>query len=140
MSSVFKRLRKETQLQFLVSAQKLQIELTSFVMAEKNLPKKWRYMIGQGLIAKVDELLDNLNFANSIYPTNKEELQLRVKHQTFAVCNCWQLQNKLIRMIECLKMNPDRLSNIAELLSEVEILIKKWKKSDKERYKELFVT
>ena len=64
MSNVHRRFRKETDLQFLVTAQELQFELTKFVMREKNVPKKWRLIIAQPLIAKVDELLDNLNYAN----------------------------------------------------------------------------
>ena len=103
MSNVHRRFRKETELQFLVTAQELQFELTKFVMREKNIPKKWRLIIEQPLIAKVDELLDNLNYANTIFPTNISEYEMRSKYQTLAVCNCWQLHNKIVRMIECVQ-------------------------------------
>lgn len=136
MSNVHKRLRKETELQFLVSAQNLQVELTKFIMSEKNMPKKYRYIIGMGLINKVDELVDNLTAANTIYPTNKEEYLERVKYQTNAIINCWQLHNKIVRIILCINTAKiEKLENIAELLVDTEGLIKKWKKSDKERYK-----
>lgn len=77
MSSVLRRFRKETELQFLVNAQELQVKLTKFLMSEKNLPKKYRLLIAQGMINKVDELLDNLNFANTLFPTTKQEFLLR---------------------------------------------------------------
>nr|DAJ76574.1 MAG TPA: Avd-like-generating retroelement protein [Caudoviricetes sp.] len=138
MSNVHRRFRKETELQFLMTAQELQFELTKFVMREKNIPKKWRLIIGQPLIAKVDELLDNLNYANTIFPTNIYEYEMRSKYQTLAVCNCWQLHNKIVRMIECVQsVKIENLEKIAELLTNAEVLIKKWKKTDKERFKKL---
>ena len=139
MSSVHKRLRKETELQFLKSAWELQFELTKFVMREKNLPKKWRLIIAQPIIAKVDELIDNLNFANCIYPTRINDAILREQYQQKAIANCWQLQNKLVRMIECVEtVKIEKMETIINHLSDCEILIKKWKKSDKEKYKKLF--
>ena len=69
MSSVHKRLRRETELQFMKTAWDLQMRLTEYLMKDKNLPKKWRLLLGQPLIAKVDELVDNLNYANCIFPT-----------------------------------------------------------------------
>ena len=139
MSNVHKRFRKETELQFLVTSQELQFELTKFVMKDKNIPKKWRLIIGLLIVQKVDELLDNLHYANSIYlskDSDKSEYLLRAKYQTLAVCNCWQLHNKIVRMIECVQsVKIENLEKIAELLTNVEVLIKKWKKNDKERYK-----
>ncbi len=136
MSNVHKRFRKETELQFLVTSQELQFELTKFVMKDKNIPKKWRLIIGLPIVQKVDELLDNLHYANTIFPTNKMEYEMRSKYQTLAVCNCWQLHNKIVKMIECVQsVKIENLEKIAELLTNAEVLIKKWKKNDKERYK-----
>lgn len=136
MSNVHKRFRKQTDLQFLATSVELQIELTKFVMKDKNVPKKWRLAIAIPLIAKADELLDNLHYANSIYPTNKTEFGMRAKYQALAVCNCFQLHNKIVRMIEVVQsVKIENLEKIAELLESAEVLIKQWKKSDKERYK-----
>ena len=139
MSSVHKRLRKETELQFMQTAWELQFELTKFVMREKNLPKKWRLVLACPIIAKVDELVDNLNFANCIYPTKIEDFLLREQYQQKAIANCWQLQNKLVRMIECVEtVKIEKMETIINLLSDAENLIRKWKKSDRERNKKLF--
>ena len=139
MSSVHKRLRKETELQFMQTAWELQFELTKFVMREKNLPKKWRLVLGCPIVEKVDELVDNLTYANCIYPTSISDVELREKYQQMAVANCWQLQNKLVRMIECVEtVKIEKIETVINLLSDAENLIKKWKKSDRERYKKLF--
>lgn len=134
--TVFKRLRKETELQFLKSAQDLQVAVTLFMMRDKNVPKKWRLIIAQPIIAKVDELLDNINFANAIYPTMRQEYLLRAQYQTTAICNCWQLHNKLVRALICVQsVKIEKLESIIELLTRTEGLLKRWKKSDKMRYK-----
>ena len=139
MSSVHKRLRKETELQFMQTAWELQFELTKFVMREKNLPKKWRLVLGCPIVEKVDELVDNLTYANCIYPTSISDVELREKYQQMAVANCWQLQNKFVRMIECVEtVKIEKMETVINLLSDAENLIKKWKKSDRERYKKLF--
>lgn len=134
MSGVYKRLRKETEMQFLINGLELQVEITKFVMKEKFVPKKWRIIIAQGIIAKVDEMVDNMTFANSIYPTSEQEFVLRRKYQTMAICNCYQLHNKIVRMEKCLdSVKIENLSKIIELLNQVVVLLKRWKKTDKIR-------
>ena len=132
MSGVFKRNRTETKIQFYVNALDLQKELTEFVMREKVLPKKWRYAIGYPLIEKVDELVDNITYANSIYPVNEEELQQRKQYQTMAICNCFQIQNKLIRAEKWVQtVKIEQIERIIELIGKELELLKAWKKANK---------
>lgn len=101
-------------------------------MKEKFLPKKWRYVVGQNIISKVDELMDNIIAANSIYPTTEKELEIRKNFQTLAITNCYQLQNKILRIEKCIdtvKIND--LSIIIELLNKEMTTLKSWKKSSK---------
>ena len=74
MSNVYARNREETELLFLVKARELQKEITTFVMREKVLPKKWRLAIGLDLIKKADELVDNVTAANTIRVNKNSEL------------------------------------------------------------------
>lgn len=139
MSGVYARLRKKTEVQFLVTAWELQKEITKFVMSEKNIPKKWRYMVGQDIIHKVLEFVDNLNYANCLFPTNLEECSTRIEYQQRAIANIWQLQNKLVLLIEAVdEVKIEKMEKIIELLEFSERLVKQWKKSDKERFKKLF--
>ena len=132
MSDVFARNRTETELQFRVNAVELQIELTQYVMREKVLPKKWRYAIGYPLISKVDELVDNIVYANSIYPTDDEELKKRKMYQTLAIANCYQIQNKLIRMLKCVQTSKvNQMEKIIEKLSHEKDLLIAWRKNSK---------
>ena len=132
MSDVFARNRSETKLQFRVNAVELQIEISKYVMKEKVMPKKWRYAIGYPLISKADELVDNIVFANSIFTDSEEKLNQRKMYQTFAIANCYQIQNKLIRMLKCVETTKiNQIETIIEKLShEAELLIA-WRKSSK---------
>ena len=134
MSSVFRRNRAETKIQFYVNALNLQVEISKYVMREKVLPKKWRYGIGYPLIAKVDELVDNITYANSIYVTknNPQDMKIREHYQTLAIANCFQIQNKLVRMEKCVEtVKIEQMDKIIEFLENEINLLKSWKKSNK---------
>lgn len=49
MSNVYTRNRKKTPFDVLANAEKLQDLVTLYVMNERYVPKKWRFMIGQDL-------------------------------------------------------------------------------------------
>ncbi len=132
MSGVYARNREETKIAFYYNAMELQKELTLYCMKEKYIPKKWRYAIGYNLISKLDELVDNITYANSIYPTNENELELRRHYQTLAICNCFQIQNKIVRMERCIEtVKIEHLEKTIDLLSHEVVLLKAWKKSSK---------
>ena len=117
---------------FMVIGRQLQNELTKYVMREKVMPKKWRYMIGRTLIAKVDEMMDNIVAANSIYAMTEHDLEMRREYQTKAINNCFQIQNKLLRMIDCVEtVTVKSLTPVIKLLNKEVATLKNWKKSTK---------
>lgn len=132
MSSVYARKRALSELQFYKTGQELQTAITKFVMNEKRLPKKWRNNIGNRLISTVDSMMDNIIAANSIFPTDEDLLKKRSIYQAYANNNCFQIQNQLIRMYNCVPtVTLKSLSGIIKLLHHEKNLIKNWKKSNK---------
>ncbi len=132
MSNVYVRNRKKTKFDVVTNAEKLQDSITLYVMNERSVPKKWRYMIGEDLIAKIDELNDNVIAANSIYATKEKELETRKTYQQRAIINGYQLQRKLSRLIRCVpSANASSLEDIIALLEEEIKDIKGWRKNDK---------
>lgn len=132
MSNVYKRLRGETDVQFILNALELQAEITSYVCKEKFVPKKYRFILGSELIKKVDEMVDNITFANSIFPTNEVEMAKRKDYQIKAISNCFQVQNHIIRLEKCLNtVKVENLDKIIDLLCREIIMLKKWHKTDK---------
>ena len=52
--------------------------------------------------------------------------------QTLAVCNCFQIQNKLIRAEKCVQtVKIEQIERIIELIGKELELLKAWKKSNK---------
>ena len=83
MSNVYTRNRKKTPFDVLANAEKLQDLVTLYVMNERYVPKKWRFMIGQDLIKKIDELNDNIIAANS--PASAADFSLFCKSSLHGV-------------------------------------------------------
>lgn len=136
MSNVYTRNRKKTPFDVASNAEKLQDLVTLYVMDEKRVPKKWRYMIGQDLIAKADELNDNVIAANSIFATTEEELAKRKVYSQKAIINGYQLQRKLLRLIRCVpSATAGSLDEIMAILSQEIDDLKGWRKNDKIRGK-----
>ncbi|NNJ30079.1 hypothetical protein [Lacrimispora defluvii] len=136
MSNVYTRNRKKTPFDVATNAEKLQDLVTLYVMDEKRVPKKWRYMIGQDLIRKIDELNDNVIAANSIYAMNEEDLSKRKEYAQRAISNGYQLQRKLSRLVRCVpSATPASLYEITALLSQEIDDMKGWRKNDKIRGK-----
>lgn len=134
MSNVFARLRGRTGTQFEITALELQAEITKYCTKEKYVPKKYRLLIGVPLINKVNELTDNISFANTIYPktSTAQELEKRRIYQCKAIANCYQLQNLIIALETTVEtVTIKSLDKIIDLLCEERKLLIAWKKSDK---------
>lgn len=134
MSNVYKRFRGETETQFIINVLELQSELTRYCTKEKFIPKKYRLLIGVPIINKVDELVDNITFANSIFPTNETEIEQRKEYQVKAIANCFQLQNYIVKLEKTVdSVTISSLDKIIDLLCVELNLLKAWKKSDSTR-------
>lgn len=123
--SVYAKDRKTTKLQYIVTAQKLQVTVIQYLMNDNHVPKKWRYMLAQDAILKVSELLDNVVASNTIFPNTEEKLTLRKKYLQQALINCYQLENKMLCMVRTIQsVNAENLKQITSLLFDEINLIK----------------
>ena len=123
--SVYAKDRKITKLQYIVTAQKLQVAVIQYLMNDNHVPKKWRYMLAQDAILKVSELLDNVVASNTIFPNTEEKLALRKKYLQQALINCYQLENKMLCMVRTIQsVNAENLKQITSLLFDEINLIK----------------
>jgi hypothetical protein len=123
--SVYAKDRKTTKLQYIVTAQKLQVAVIQYLMNDNHVPKKWRYMLAQDAILKVGELLDNVVASNTIFPNTEEKLTLRKKYLQQALINCYQLENKMLCMVRTIQsVNAENLKQITSLLFDEVNLIK----------------
>lgn len=139
--SVYKALRGDSPVQFVETARKLA------VFTRKNclkMPKRYTFYGAQELSALADAVYNEVKMANSIFPGNQADAQLRRNHLTEANAALQALVGQLGIMADLLKQNPEKLTWLDNALEEWAImitdeakLISGVKKSDKERYKKL---
>ena len=128
--SVLKRNRSESQLEFYNTATEIRATLTKFVMSEKNIPKRWRPIFTFPTVEKLLKLIDNITAANTIYPQNLREAQLRREYQTKAIITVEQIFQMLQFMLTTLPINANKLRNVVQLLDKEAGLLRGWRKSD----------
>ncbi len=122
---VYARERKETTTKYVATAQALQTGIIQYLVKEKFVPKKYRYILVQDIIAKANELLDNVVAANSIFPNTEERLRSRLQYMEKAIVNCYQIENKFLCMIRVIPtVNAENLKGITSNLFDEIALIK----------------
>ena len=138
MSNVFQRHRKETNIKFLLEAREFNIAITEFIMDCSIVPVQMRQAVGYGIIHKADELIDNLSGAYHLTPQNSKDFELRTYYINNAYVNIWQLHDRLVKLIEVLKLDDndkDKLFSSISILEYLETAIIHWKEVDKKKYK-----
>lgn len=79
--SVLKSNRNKSDIQFLETAREIELFIYRIT---KHFPKRYSYTLSAELIKLSQSLLNNLKAANSIYPTNAHELQIRRDYWIYA--------------------------------------------------------
>lgn len=134
MSNVLARNRSLSQLEFYNTATDLRAELTRFVMNEKNIPKKYRYVFAIPITNKLQDLFTHITSANTYYPSGNTERKIelvekRMDLQTEAIADCEVIYQQLQYVVDTLPININKLNNILSLLEKEELLLKGWRKS-----------
>lgn len=128
--SVLKNKRSESQLEFYRTATIIRAELTRFVMNEKIVPKRWRPVFTFPMVEKIVKLIDYITAANTIYPQNLREAEMRRDYQTRAIITVEQILQLLQYILTTLPVNPDKFQPVTELLLKEGALLRGWRKSD----------
>lgn len=117
MSSVYARERSHTNFTPIDNAADLMDEVAAYVIQEKYVTKKLRYLIGEDLIRKTDEIYDNATYANEIY-ASKENMKRRRIYWIRAMACCKQLDRKLQRLRNIHpEVTADSMKEILKLLN-----------------------
>lgn len=139
--SVYKALRGDSSVQFVETARKLAVHTRKCCL---KMPKRYTFYGAQELSALADTVYNEVKMANSVFPGNQHEAQLRRDHLIEANATLQALIGQLGIMADLLKQNPEKLRWLdnsleewASLISEEAKLISGVKKSDKERFKNL---
>lgn len=131
--SVLKSQRGESSIKFLDNAYDLEVHTIKCCM---KLPKRMTFFIGTEISRLAAEVHNNCKAANSIYPVNEHEAQMRCDCFIEANCALQALIGKCSVLMEFQHgLSEYALTHWADLMIEQGRLISGAKKSDKERFK-----
>ena len=132
MSTVLSRLRGLSELEFWKNGREIRTALTRYLMNEKKVPKRWRFVFTIPGINLAMKLMEEITAANTIYPTSEEEVDQRRHHQNEAIIACEQMIQHIQFMIDTLddcKIGDFEI--LEKMLCKEIALLKAWRKNNK---------
>ena len=104
--SVYKSLRGDSTVQFIETARKLAIHTRKCSL---KIPKRYTFFGAQALCVLADTVYNAVKMANSIFPGNQQEAQMRRNHLITANATLQALIGQLGIMVDLLMQNPEKL-------------------------------
>ena len=133
--SVVKSKQAQSQLEFLRTARSLQIYTVQKCV--NTIPKRYTFYIGTGLADSAASIYKDVKRANSIYPLNRHEAQVRRDYFMKAYAELQALVSQIEVAYELVHFEEKVLHEWAALISSEMKLISAVLKKDRERYKDL---
>lgn len=132
--SVIKSKRTESNVLFLENAYNL--EVFTIKQAVK-FPKRYTFFIGTEIVRLASSCHNNVKAANSIYPSNAHEVQMRRDYFTLANNDVQNLLSKLDIAKGLFPIESSVITRWVAMAAEEARLIAAVKKADKNRFKGL---
>ena len=128
--------RKESGMEFLKNARDIE---EIFIDLRINKPKRYTFFFDKLLEYSFD-LLSEVKAANSIYPENKSEVEMRQKYFKKALASCQVLVSQVEVIHHKLKNDGIQIGLVEQLAEKIDYEIKLIKgiiDKDKKRYKNI---
>lgn len=135
--SVVKSKRGEGQLLVLTKANELATYSIKICSNEKNFPKHYRWCLTSKIVDAAIEISNFANMANSVYVKDSTDYQLRKQYQTKALASTYALINMMDISYRVFGIESSRMEFWTNLVMEVQNMLRNWRKSDMERYKDI---
>lgn len=132
--SVNRSQRSTSDMEYLSIARKLEIFTIQKCV---GFPKRYTFYLTEGISDLAKQVYIEVKAANSIFPQNQHEAQLRRDHLISAYCALQNLISQIEIAQEMFGIQPDALCHWMELIDSELRLVKAVMKSDRERYKSL---
>ena len=132
--SVRKNKRGESNMQFLDTARNINVAVRKLV---SRLPKRYTFLGGTELVRLAADVHHNLKGANSVYPTNQHEFQIRRDYLIHANASLQMLLDELDILYNYYADDSLQkcISTIVGMLKLEATLIRGLKATDKKRFK-----
>jgi hypothetical protein len=130
--SVIKSQRGLSEMEFLNNARKL--EIYTIRRCVNTIPKRYTFYLGQHLADAATQIYANTKKANSIYPTNAREVQIRREFFLKAYVECQNLVSQIEVAYELIHFETKVLEEWSELIATQINLIKGAMTKDRKRF------
>lgn len=132
--SVIKSKRGESEMEFIHTARQLQIHTIQKCV---NFPKRYTFYVSQPIANSATRIHELVKCANSIYPLNQHEVQIRRDYLLRANAELQSLVSQIEVAQQLFGIEPDALRYWMEIVDREIRLVKAVLKKDRERYKNL---
>ena len=132
--SVIKSKRTTSDMEFIATARKLEIYTIQKCV---NFPKRYTFYVSQPIANAATRIYEDVKRANSIYPTNQHEVQIRRDCFIRANAELQSLISQLEVAQEIFGIDMETLRVWMDIIDTEIRLVKAVMKSDRERYKNI---
>lgn len=135
--SVIKAKRSEGKLQVLIQANNLCVYTVQICKNEKYFPKRDRWIMTQHIVHEALDVLCCIKRANAVNVATWEDYKYRRAQQVEAYSHAEALLTLLDVAYITLCIESQRIESWTGQIISVENLLKKWRESDRKRYKSI---
>lgn len=132
--SVIKSQRSTSEMEFIANARKLQIYTIKKCV---SFPKRHTFYVSQPIANASTRIYEDVRRANSIYPVNQHEAQMRRDCFLRANAELYSLISQIEVAQELFSIDMDSMRYWLDIIDFEIRLVKAVMKSDRERYKNL---
>lgn len=132
--SVIKSKRTQSEMQFIYTARELQIYSIQKCV---GFPKRYTFYVSQPIANAATRIHEYVKMANSIYPLNAHEVQMRRDYLLRANAELNSLVSQIEVAGELFGLDPNVLKHWMGLVDQEIRLVKGMMKKDRERYRDV---
>ena len=134
--SVVKSKRTQSELEVVTKAIALSSYTIHICSNEKNFPKRYRWCLTGKIVDFTIDICNFINMANSVFVSSANDFQTRRQYQNQALASSYALLTMMDIAYNTFSIDDDRIEHWIGLVIEVQNLLRNWRKSDLERYKD----
>ncbi len=132
--SVIRSQRAESEMEFIYTARELQ---KYTIQKCVGFPKRYTFYVSQPIANSATRIHQYVKMANSVYPTNAHEAQIRRDYLIKANAELNSLVSQIEVAHELFGLEPNVMKYWMDIVEKEIRLVKGTMKKDKERYKNL---
>lgn len=135
--SVPKTKRGEGQLVVLTKAYELAEYSIKICKNEKHFPKSYRWCLTSKIVDSAVSIYTKIRQSNAIFVQNADDYAVRRRCQVEALALADSLLGLIDLSYRIFGIDSINVEHWSGLVAEVQRLLRKWRKSDEQRYKDL---